>query len=120
LAGVRMSHWVEACNWSGGRSSSSRPMSCTISASAPASYICQAMRRASSSSSSRRIVLRVMKTLAWKRCAKAARRSMSATGIAGAVARAEGGAADIHGIGAVLDRLDADLGIAGGGEQFEA
>jgi hypothetical protein len=40
--------------------------------------------------------------------------------IAGAVARAEGRAADIHRIGAVLDRLDADLGIFGGGEQFEA
>jgi hypothetical protein len=36
------------------------------------------------------------------------------------VARAEGRAADIHGIGAMLDRLDADLGIFGGGEQFEA
>ena len=35
--------------------------------------------------------------------------------IAGAVARAEGRPADVHGVGAVLDRLDADCGIAGGG-----
>jgi hypothetical protein len=78
------------------------------------------MRLASSSSSSRRIVLRVMKTLAWKRCAKRRQALDVLHRIAGAVARAEGRAADIHRIGAVLDRLDADLGIFGGGEQFEA
>ena len=39
--------------------------------------------------------------------------------VAGAVTGAEFGAADIHGIGTVLDGLDADLGILGRGEEFE-
>jgi hypothetical protein len=32
---------------------------------------------------------------------------------------AKGGAADVDGIGAVVDGFDADVGVAGGGEQFE-
>jgi len=36
------------------------------------------------------------------------------------VARAEGRPADIDGVGAVADRLDADVGVLGGGEQFDA
>ncbi len=39
--------------------------------------------------------------------------------IAGADPGAEGRPADIHRIGAVPDRLDADVGILGGGEEFE-
>jgi hypothetical protein len=64
FSGVRMSVCVLACSWMGGRSSCSKPMSCTISASAPASWTCHAIWRAPSSSSSRRIVLSVMNTLA--------------------------------------------------------
>ena len=41
---------------------------------------------------------------------------MRATGL---VARAEGRAADVDGIGTVVDGLDADVGITGGGEEFE-
>ena len=37
FSGVRMSVWVLACSWMGGRSISSRPMSWMMSASAPAS-----------------------------------------------------------------------------------
>jgi 3-hydroxymyristoyl/3-hydroxydecanoyl-(acyl carrier protein) dehydratase len=40
-------------------------------------------------------------------------------GIAGIVAGAEGGAADIDGVGAMQDRLAADLGGFGGRQQFE-
>ena len=39
--------------------------------------------------------------------------------VSGLVARAEGRAADVDGISTVVDSLDADVGIAGGGEQFE-
>ena len=39
--------------------------------------------------------------------------------VAGAVAGAEGGAADIDGIGAVLDGFDAEIGVLGRGEEFE-
>jgi hypothetical protein len=77
FSSVRMSVWVLACSWIGGRSISSRPMSCTISTSAPALYTSQAMRRAGSSSSSRRMVLSVMKMRAPKRCAWRHSRSMS-------------------------------------------
>ena len=72
-----MSVWVLACSWMGGRSISRRPMSWMMSASAPASYTCQAMRRAASSSSSRKMVLSVMKMRVLKRCACAIRRSRS-------------------------------------------
>ena len=61
FSGVRMSVCVLACSWIGGRSSSSRPMSCTISASMPRFHASQARRRAVSSSSSRRMVLSVRK-----------------------------------------------------------
>jgi hypothetical protein len=39
--------------------------------------------------------------------------------VAGLVARAESRAADVHGIGAVVDGLDADGGVARRGQQFE-
>ena len=39
--------------------------------------------------------------------------------IARAGTGAKGGATDVHGIGAVVDGLDADVGVAGGGEQFD-
>jgi hypothetical protein len=39
--------------------------------------------------------------------------------VASLVARAEGRAADVDGIGTVVDGLDADVGITGGSEQFE-
>ena len=58
---VRMSHWVLACSWIGGRSISNIAMSCTISASTPASYNCQIWLRAVSSSASCRIVFIVTK-----------------------------------------------------------
>ncbi|MNR38287.1 hypothetical protein D3C85_1563760 [compost metagenome] len=60
-----MSHWVEACSWIGGRSSCRMPISCTISASTPASYSCQISVRAASSSASCRMVLSVVKMRAW-------------------------------------------------------
>ena len=41
-------------------------------------------------------------------------------GVGRLVARAEARAADVDGVGAMVDGLDADVGIAGGGEQFEA
>ena len=40
-------------------------------------------------------------------------------GVAGVVARPEGRPADINRVGAMLDRLDGDVGVAGGGEEFE-
>lgn len=40
-------------------------------------------------------------------------------GVVRAGARAERGATNVDGIGAVVDRFDADVGIARGGEQFE-
>jgi hypothetical protein len=64
LFGVRMSVWVLAWSWIGGRSSSSRPMSCTISASTPASWSWRIRRAPASSSSSNRMVLQVTKTRA--------------------------------------------------------
>jgi hypothetical protein len=39
--------------------------------------------------------------------------------VAGVVARAEGRPADIHGVGAMPDRLDGDFGIPRGGEEFK-
>ena len=39
--------------------------------------------------------------------------------VAGLFARAERRAADVDGVGAVVDGLDADVGIAGRGEQFQ-
>jgi hypothetical protein len=40
--------------------------------------------------------------------------------IVGMAARAERGPADVDGVGAVLDGLDADVGIACRGEKFES
>jgi hypothetical protein len=119
FSGVRMSVWVLACSWIGGRSISSRPMSWMINASTPASYSCQASLRAGSSSSSRRMVLRVTKMRLLKRCAWAVSRAMSCTRLSALVRAPKDGPADVDRVGAVVHGLDADVGITRGGEQFK-
>jgi hypothetical protein len=109
-----MSVWVLACSWIGGRSSSSRPMSCTISASAPASYSCQI------------IGARLQLVVAQDGVERdedrrgSGGRARQALDVGhrclGVGARAEGRAADVDGIGAVVDGLDADVGVRGRGE----
>ena len=75
--------------------------------------------RAASSSSSRRMVLSVMKMRLPKRCAWLIRRCRSRMSLP-AVARArEGRAADVDGVGAMVHGLDADVGIARGRQEFE-
>ena len=86
-------------------------MSWMINASAPASYTCQAIWRGLSSSS-RRMVLSVMKNAA----VEAVRVLHQALDVSDVVARAgprrQSRAADVDGIGAVVDGFDANVCVA--------
>lgn len=79
LSGARLSICVLACKGMGGRSSSSKAMSCTMSASTPARYNAHTNLSVSGSSSSFNIVLTVTYTLTRNVWAYSTTRAMSST-----------------------------------------